>query len=264
MPATWRQHARDLRCLWRRWLLCRGVSCVPASTRSLLVVAPHPDDETFGCGSLISFKRTAGADVRIVFLTNGEAALKNHCSLSPAHVGRIRREQAVQACRHLGVDESHLRWYSWPDGGVPRKGSPGFAQAVKQIMAEIQDHSSAEVVSSHALDLHADHRAAGELVHEAGRQLGPQVRLFYYILWTWYRAGRSKMPTLPLALAWKLEEHWTRAQKQAAISEYLDGPLPACGIRYCGDLPTSFVHLVKRADEIFFDDHPSVITSRPL
>src|SRR5947209_8000477 len=44
---------------------------VPAATR-LLVVAPHPDDETLGAGGLIQRVRQSGGVVKILYLTDGE------------------------------------------------------------------------------------------------------------------------------------------------------------------------------------------------
>jgi len=37
-----------------------------------MVVAPHPDDEVLGAGGLIQQAVAAGAEVRIVYLTNGD------------------------------------------------------------------------------------------------------------------------------------------------------------------------------------------------
>src|SRR5438067_976178 len=38
---------------------------------SIMVIAPHQDDETFGCGGLIALQREGGATVKVVFLTDG-------------------------------------------------------------------------------------------------------------------------------------------------------------------------------------------------
>ena len=46
--------------------ICEAIPFHPVSDKSALVVAPHPDDETFACGGLIRLKRAAGARVRVI------------------------------------------------------------------------------------------------------------------------------------------------------------------------------------------------------
>ena len=41
--------------------------------KRVLVLAPHPDDETFGCGGSLALHAEAGDPVKVVFLTNGAA-----------------------------------------------------------------------------------------------------------------------------------------------------------------------------------------------
>ena len=41
---------------------------------SVLVIAPHPDDESLCCGGLIHMARRAGARVAIVWVTNGDGS----------------------------------------------------------------------------------------------------------------------------------------------------------------------------------------------
>ena len=55
-------------------LPAQGQTNFPALTREdrLLIVAPHPDDEILGTGGLIQQAIAVGADVRVVYLTNGD------------------------------------------------------------------------------------------------------------------------------------------------------------------------------------------------
>src|SRR5699024_11299022 len=44
------------------------------SQERILVFAPHPDDETLGCGGLMRKAKSAGAEVFVQFLTVGDTA----------------------------------------------------------------------------------------------------------------------------------------------------------------------------------------------
>ncbi|MBW3576601.1 MAG: PIG-L family deacetylase [Actinobacteria bacterium] len=68
----------------------------------VLVVAPHPDDETLLCGGTVSALADRGADVRVVVATDGTAS---RVPLAPGELARRRREETRQACATLGVGD---------------------------------------------------------------------------------------------------------------------------------------------------------------
>jgi len=77
-----------------------------ASNRSVLVLAPHPDDETFGCGGTIRMLTESGVAVDVAFLTRGELGIEVGGAV-PAEVrqqlAQTRSEEAQAACAVLGV-----------------------------------------------------------------------------------------------------------------------------------------------------------------
>jgi LmbE family N-acetylglucosaminyl deacetylase len=101
---------------------------ISAETR-LLVVAPHPDDELLGAGGLIQRVHAAGGTVRIVYLTDGEGypegvQAEHHVTTPTAgdfrDFGRLREREARRALSLLHVDESWLKFLTFPDGGLCR------------------------------------------------------------------------------------------------------------------------------------------------
>src|SRR4249919_3432810 len=79
---------------------------------SLLIVAPHPDDESLCCAGLIHVARQAGAKVAIVWITDGDAfrwdaMVMNHAALPNAasyqRLGLIREGEARAAAHALDV-----------------------------------------------------------------------------------------------------------------------------------------------------------------
>src|SRR5829696_1206258 len=64
LAAAWR---------WTTRITARDETAAVAA-RGCLVIAPHPDDETLGCGATIARKRAAGTPVRVVIVADGRYA----------------------------------------------------------------------------------------------------------------------------------------------------------------------------------------------
>lgn len=101
---------------------------VVADTR-LLVVAPHPDDETLGTGGLMQRVREAGGRVHVVYLTDGDGypegvRVEDHVESPTAAdyrgYGRRRRAEARAALNTLKLGRYSYTFLGFPDGGLCR------------------------------------------------------------------------------------------------------------------------------------------------
>jgi LmbE family N-acetylglucosaminyl deacetylase len=95
-----------------------------ATTRRprLLVVVAHPDDETFGCGSVLLYAAAAGAVTGVVCATRGEEGSPAPGVDVPAEgLGALRERELHDAAALLGVSEVVLLGYrdSGMDGEAP-------------------------------------------------------------------------------------------------------------------------------------------------
>lgn len=77
----------------------------------LIVVAPHPDDETLGAGGLIHTWVRRQLPVTIISLTNGEAA----CA-EVANLASVRQAELRNALRALSADNGRVLRLGIPDG----------------------------------------------------------------------------------------------------------------------------------------------------
>jgi LmbE family N-acetylglucosaminyl deacetylase len=93
----------------------------------LLVVAPHPDDETLGAGGLVQRVRAQGGSVRIVLITAGDGYVEAvvHETGKPRprpaeyiRYGERRLLEARAAARQLAPDGVRLQFLGFPDGGL--------------------------------------------------------------------------------------------------------------------------------------------------
>jgi LmbE family N-acetylglucosaminyl deacetylase len=90
----------------------------------LLVIAPHPDDETVGAGGAIALARQRGWDVTVVYVTSGDGfwqAVRKPGDLFPKpdamrEYGTKRVGEARRASERLGVPSSSVIFLGFPDG----------------------------------------------------------------------------------------------------------------------------------------------------
>lgn len=93
----------------------------------LLVIAPHPDDESIAAGGLIQRVLSADGVVHVVVMTSGDAfpraleTAERITNPTPADFqwfGRVREQESTQALAHLGVDASAITFLGFPDEGM--------------------------------------------------------------------------------------------------------------------------------------------------
>jgi len=125
---------------------------------SVLVIAPHPDDETIGCGGAICRHADAGERVVSVFLTSGELGLKK---LPAAAARQLREAEAQSAAKILGIAATHfLRQPDWT-----------LAEALETAAAALAPILASErpqlIYLPHSAEWHPDHQAAGPILQRA-------------------------------------------------------------------------------------------------
>lgn len=243
--------AMDLRCLLRFSFISRRFPLQQHSNESALIVAPHPDDETFSCGGLIRLKRADGVDVRILILTDGEAVASAQNERTQSVV-EARRREALNACESLGVASESVRWLHLPDGKLPHPGQPEFDVAVEFLLAEIEAFMPGEVYCPHWHDGHLDHIASNHLTRHALLRWSRPCVLYYYPVWMWYHASLGLRRRLDTAGAWRLDISTVLSTKKRAMAAYLDAEKTSDGKPFCGQLPWSFLLNFRRDDEVYF------------
>lgn len=127
-------------------------------TRRVLVVAPHPDDETIGCGGTLALLADGGARVTVVVATAGEATIGS--SLAPAATAAARRLEAIEACAILGVPPPVFLGLA--DGRLSSS-RDALAEGLRLAVATADPDL---VLAPWPLDRHADHRCCAEVVGE--------------------------------------------------------------------------------------------------
>jgi LmbE family N-acetylglucosaminyl deacetylase len=188
---------------------------------SILVVSPHPDDESLCCGGLIHSARSAGAKVSIVWVTLGDAfkwdAMVVEKTARPRagsylDLARQREHEARTAAGILNVNADSLFFLGYPDRGVLqllfdfyhpetpwRSRFTGANSVVYEDAVDpgaeydgedlVRDFTSVVdrvkptlVLAASPQDTHPDHRATGILAWRVMTARGEQERVRYWIV----------------------------------------------------------------------------------
>ena len=150
---------------------------LPPGTR-LLVLAPHPDDESIGCGGTLAKWRHAGLPAKVLFITDGRLGSRALRQLPESDPARgeaqrslidTRKSEAHAALHELGVEE--FAFADVPDGELWNH----VDQVARIIVETIEDYRPDVIMLPFLTDRHPDHVAAGVCLLAALRQLGPHL-----------------------------------------------------------------------------------------
>jgi LmbE family N-acetylglucosaminyl deacetylase len=147
--------------------------------QSAIIFAPHPDDETLGCGGTIVQKKQAGAALKIVFMTDGS---QSHSHLIPAEkLKAIRTQEGLAAAQKLGVEAKNVFFLGITDGTLTHHQAIAI-EKVKQIILRTLPET---IFIPYVQDGVPDHDATNHIVIAALRQCGIPVTVYEYPIWFW-------------------------------------------------------------------------------
>lgn len=185
---------------------------------STLVVAPHPDDESLGCGGAIALLRSLGCPVHVLVMSDGTRSHPNSRRYPAPRLRSLRESEALQATRILGIEANQVAFLRLVDGAIPSPEAAGFASAVQVCQAQVSAIAPQTIVLPWRFDPHPDHQASWAIVQAAIAQNRP--RLIEYPIWDWDPEQRGEMTGLEQIDAWRLDIQSVVALKLQAIAAH--------------------------------------------
>lgn len=122
-----------------------------------IVIGAHPDDCDIDAGATAALLASMGHAVKFLSVTNGDAG---HQSMGGGHLAKIRKEEAKEAGRRLGIDEYEVL------GNHDGELTPNLNVRL-QIIRKIREWNADVVIAPRPNDYHPDHRYTGVLVQDA-------------------------------------------------------------------------------------------------
>jgi LmbE family N-acetylglucosaminyl deacetylase len=166
-----------------------------------VILAPHPDDESIGCGGLTAQACAAGVKPQVVILTDGCRSHPNSPSYPAERLRHAREREAQTALGLLGLPIGNIWFLGLEDTAMPRVG-PAFQLAARRVLGICEGQERPVLLTAWRHDPHCDHEAAAGLaVHVAGRAGIP---LLSYPVWGWTLPDDA-MVDEPFPHGWRLD-----------------------------------------------------------
>jgi len=212
----------------------------------LLVVAPHPDDETLTCGGLIARRSAEGKPTHVVVVTDG--ALGGRFGRRADTVPG-RQQELFRALGRLGVPAEQISTLGFDDGGLHEERG-----RLERALAELLDDTSPSAVAfTSAWDPHLDHAAVGEVMRSLARCRA--ITAYETVVWGWVYVAEAARCVKESRSEWYAVLRWLLAES-VDVAAYLDVKRSAIG-EYQSQLQPSaaLVGVPFRQDQPHLVDH---------
>ncbi|KAA8607795.1 LmbE family protein [Salipiger aestuarii] len=217
--------------------------------RPIVVLAPHPDDESLGCGGLLAHA-FAGDGAHVVLMTDGAGSHPGSRLWTGAERAAQRARELDTAIHELGGRSSDVTRLGLPDAGMGDPAMPVLSIA-RTIARQLSRLGARTLFATAPTDPHCDHQATAEIARLCARLT--RARLFYYPVWS-----RWKQPDFRTGLVgmdeYRLDTTPVRRRKARAIAAHRSQH----GQVFTDDaagfvLDPEFVRMFVDADELYFE-----------
>lgn len=134
----------------------RALPWSTTGTDSVIVVAPHPDDEAIGCSGTMRRHIASGDEVVVAIATDGRLSKQ---AATADEMASIRKEEALLAARRLGIER--LEWLGLPEGAW----EPAELQTL--LRALLQRYAPTIVYAPSRVDFHPEHLSVAHALARA-------------------------------------------------------------------------------------------------
>jgi LmbE family N-acetylglucosaminyl deacetylase len=192
----------------------------PIALGRTLVLAPHPDDESLGCGGTIALLRQADVPVYVAFITDGTQSHPTSPTYPAARLRDLRETEAIAALRILNVPETNAAFLRIPDRHVPTPGQTGFEEAVQLLFEVLKWAQPQAILVPYERDPHPDHRATYQLLRAITNNVPVPTRVLEYLIWLYELGQPHDQPHPGERQAWAVNIRSVFGQKKQAITAH--------------------------------------------
>ncbi|MDH5203220.1 MAG: PIG-L family deacetylase [Nitrospirota bacterium] len=149
-------------------------SVTDLSPKDALVIAPHPDDESLGCGGSIVKHIKAGNRVKVIFLTDGDQG--DFEGRFGGNYVSMRKQSAHKAMEILGVQDYEFWGYKDRNLHLSEK------EVTDRLRHTIETFSPSLIYVPSPFEAHPDHRTSFKIVWELRKKVSITVALYEVLM----------------------------------------------------------------------------------
>lgn len=153
------------------------------SAKNILVVAPHPDDESLGCGGLIATLAAKQRNFHTVFVTDGGASHPGSRTWPRNRLAAHRELEAAEALCRLGIGQQPRTFFRLRDADMPPPSSPEWHAALNAVIFLVSTFRPDLALLPWRRDPHRDHRDSWLLFTEAFARISASPTILEYAIW---------------------------------------------------------------------------------
>lgn len=142
--------------------------------RRVLVLAPHPDDEAVGCGGYLAGLAAKGAEITVVFVTDGG---RGPDGKRDEKLAERRRLESRKAAALIGIRQT-LHW-GLADGELESR-----SLSAAELERLVEESGTELILVPHVQESHPDHTAVAQLPARLARGIADSVIVMTYEVWT--------------------------------------------------------------------------------
>jgi LmbE family N-acetylglucosaminyl deacetylase len=146
----------------------------------LAILAPHPDDESLGCGGLIAEACAHGRPPSVMVLTDGAGSHPGSRAFPPDRLCAVRETETQAALARLGLSGDNAIFLRYPDTKAPT-GGKALLEAAQRVAGIVRRNGCDMILTTWRHDPHGDHLAAARIGEHAAAISG--ARLLAYPVW---------------------------------------------------------------------------------
>jgi LmbE family N-acetylglucosaminyl deacetylase len=181
-----------------------------------MILAPHPDDESLGCGGLIAESCLRGRPPVVVIVTDGTGSHPSSVSFPPARLRELREHEARDAVSALGLPTDRLHFLRLRDGHMPKSGLR-YDAAMERLVRLFARCGCKTIAAPWLYDPHCDHEATQKIARALSLKV--RARLLSYPVWGWLLSDTANI-SLRRIIGWRVDIRTHATVKRAAIESH--------------------------------------------